>query len=67
MVKNDIIWGQANCRGVPSDQKSNKAEELTYPSANIAVTLFDCYLSGKFSFFCAVHVDQMSVGQMVFD
>jgi hypothetical protein len=33
--KNDVTWGQASIAGMPSDQKVNKAEEITYLSINI--------------------------------
>jgi hypothetical protein len=34
-AKMTSLWGQANSTGMPPDQKVNKAEELTYLSANI--------------------------------
>ncbi len=37
LSNNDITWVQANSTGVPPDQKVDKAEELTYPSTNIAL------------------------------
>jgi hypothetical protein len=35
LSQNDITWGQANCTGMPPDQKMNKAEELTHLFTNI--------------------------------
>ncbi len=37
MGYNDISLGQANSNGMPPNQKTNEAEELTYLSRNTGV------------------------------
>ncbi len=38
--QNDVTWGQANSTGVPPDQKSKQAVELTYLSTKIDLLLY---------------------------